>query len=58
LKRILREKNRFRLQLLALGLIVIPPVGLYFGAINGVTVLIVACMTLIVIGMILGILVS
>jgi hypothetical protein len=52
------EDKRFRLQLLAFGLIVLPPVGLYSGVVHGIAALTNACMTLIVLGMILGILVS
>jgi hypothetical protein len=54
----LDEERRFRLQLLAFGLIVLPPAGLYFGVLHGVDALTIACVALIAAGMMLGILVS
>lgn len=53
-----RERRRFRLQLLALGLMLLAPIGLYIGVLNGVAVLTVVCMVLVACAMAIAVLVS
>lgn len=50
--------KRFRLQLLALALILLPPVGLYLGVMSGAAGLTAACMALVAGGMAIAVVAS
>lgn len=45
------EARRFRLQLLALALILLPPIGLYIGVMSGAAWLTAVCIALVAVGM-------